>query len=261
MDIQQLKSLKVLVIGDHCIDVFKYGECKRLSPEAPVPVFHFRNEIEVNGMAGNVYNNLISLGVQADIIKANNIIRKERCIDIKSKQHLLRIDYESPTEPIKIDKNIIKKYDAIVVSDYCKGSINIDNFSIIKCNFDGPIFVDTKNPNILAYTTTYTNIFVKINEDEYRNAISLPSRDDNLIVTLGSSGARYKDKIYPTKNVEVFDVSGAGDTFLSGLCVQYLLSNNMEQAIKFANICASTVVKKSGTAIVNFEEVKNDLCF
>jgi D-beta-D-heptose 7-phosphate kinase/D-beta-D-heptose 1-phosphate adenosyltransferase len=67
--------------------------------------------------------------------------------------------------------------------------------------------------------------------------------------------------IYPTKKVEVFDVSGAGDSFMAGLVIQFLLTKKFDDAINFANSCASNVVKKSGTAIIDFEEVKDDLRF
>ena len=49
---------KILVIGELCIDRFVYGEVKRLSPEAPVPVFNPKDIIENKGMAGNVVENL-----------------------------------------------------------------------------------------------------------------------------------------------------------------------------------------------------------
>lgn len=261
MDIQQLKLLKILVIGDYCIDIFKYGSCKRLSPEAPVPVFSFEKEIKTLGMAGNVLLNLISLGVNAEIIHSTeDIITKERYVDQRSKHHLLRVDYENKVSPIKIDKKKLKNYDAIIVSDYCKGAINPDNFYEIKSNFSGPIFVDSKNPNLLAYTATSNNVFVKINEEEWNVAKTLPDKD-YLIITLGNKGAKYKDKIYPTKQVDVFDVSGAGDTFIAALTSAYCLTKNMKKSIIFANICAANVVAKSGTATVNLEEIKNDLCF
>ena len=53
--------MKITVIGEVCTDVFVYGETKRLSPEAPVPVFN-PLYIEKNmGMGGNVVENLKSL--------------------------------------------------------------------------------------------------------------------------------------------------------------------------------------------------------
>jgi bifunctional ADP-heptose synthase (sugar kinase/adenylyltransferase) len=48
---------------------------------------------------------------------------------------------------------------------------------------------------------------------------------------------------------------------MAGLVVQYLLTKNFKQAIEFANICAANVVSKTGTAIIDFKEIKNDLRF
>ena len=50
--------VKILVIGELCIDEFIYGEVKRLSPEAPVPVFNPVEKTSNRGMAGNVVSNL-----------------------------------------------------------------------------------------------------------------------------------------------------------------------------------------------------------
>ena len=61
--------MRVLVIGDECTDVYVYGSCKRLCPSAPVPVFVPSCQKENKGMAGNVYQNIISLGDDLVIMK------------------------------------------------------------------------------------------------------------------------------------------------------------------------------------------------
>jgi hypothetical protein len=50
--------MKITVIGEICTDIFVYGETKRLSPEAPVPVFNPLFTDENPGMAGNAVENL-----------------------------------------------------------------------------------------------------------------------------------------------------------------------------------------------------------
>ena len=50
--------VKILVIGESCRDVFIYGECNRLCPEAPVPVFNPVKSVDNGGMARNVYRNV-----------------------------------------------------------------------------------------------------------------------------------------------------------------------------------------------------------
>ena len=56
--------------------------------------------------------------------------------------------------------------------------------------------------------------------------------------------------IYPTKEVSVKDLSGAGDTFLAGLVFEYVRSKDIESAIKFAQECTTIVVQKSGVSTV-----------
>lgn len=256
MNFQRLKSLKVLVIGDYCTDIFKYGSCNRLSPEAPVPVFLYDYEVKTEGMAGNVFNNLKALKVQVDIKTSSKESIKERYVDLKNKHHLLRVDYEKTSPELQIEFKV-DEYDAIVIADYNKGTITKNVFDKIIEKFNGPIFIDSKKQDLKIYDNK--NCILKINHDEFEKA-SIPLLS-KLIVTLGENGAMKDGIVYPSKKIEVFDVSGAGDSFMAGLTVQYLLTKNFEDAIKFANSCAASVVKKSGTAILNFEEVKNDMCF
>jgi D-beta-D-heptose 7-phosphate kinase/D-beta-D-heptose 1-phosphate adenosyltransferase len=53
--------LKVILIGDRCVDEYHYGEITRLSPEAPVPIFVPKRIESKNGMAANVEENLKKL--------------------------------------------------------------------------------------------------------------------------------------------------------------------------------------------------------
>jgi len=61
-------NTRALIIGDIMLDRYVIGDVNRISPEAPVPVFLSQSSKHVLGGAGNVYNNLISLGVSATLI-------------------------------------------------------------------------------------------------------------------------------------------------------------------------------------------------
>ena len=74
---------------------------------------------------------------------------------------------------------------------------------------------------------------------------------EKLIVTLGKNGATYKTKQYSVKEVDVKDMTGAGDSFLAGLVVEYIKTKNIEKSIKFANKCATQVVQKKGVVTIN----------
>ena len=64
--------MKVLLLGDSCEDEYIYGNCDRLSPEAPIPVFNPSKTITNQGMAGNVVENLRALGVRKTELITNN---------------------------------------------------------------------------------------------------------------------------------------------------------------------------------------------
>lgn len=65
--LERLKTIKILVVGDLMLDEYLWGNSERISPEAPVQVVDIRNEEIRLGGAGNVLNNLISLGCQVHI--------------------------------------------------------------------------------------------------------------------------------------------------------------------------------------------------
>ena len=64
---------------------------------------------------------------------------------------------------------------------------------------------------------------------------------------LTSKGFHY----FPVEGVKVFDLSGAGDTFLAALVGKYLESKDIITSIKYANIKASEVVQQRGVSIIN----------
>ena len=108
-------------------------------------------------------------------------------------------------------------------------------------------FLDTKK-QLNGFADDFT--FIKINDVEYsktKHTIQ-PHLNEKLIVTLGSKGARYKNKTYPVKQVDVRDTSGAGDTFTAFFSLKYYETKNISESIKFANQMASIVVSKRGVA-------------
>lgn len=256
MDIQAQKKFKILLLGDNCIDVYQYGTVDRISPEAPVPIFKYSHQESKPGMAGNVLVNLDTLGLQVNFITNHKVSVKTRLIDVKSKQQLLRIDNDVSDDKISVDQITDLTYDAIVISDYNKGAISYELIEKLRLLYTGPIFLDTKKQDLAKFN----RIFVKINESEFNNRIST---NDTLIVTLGNKGAMYKNSIselgdiyYSTPIVEVSDVCGAGDTFLSALVYQYLVSKDIDNAIKFANKAASITVQHIGNYAPTLEEIE-----
>jgi len=238
----------VLVIGDSCQDIFIYGNCQRMCPDAPVPIF-LPTQIKKNGgMAANVAANLKSLGVQCDLVSNLEEIEKTRYIDEKTNHMFLRVDSnEENIERIKIlNKEMISKYKLIVISDYNKGFLADEDIDFICTNHDN-VFIDTKK--ILGKWYTKAK-FIKINEKEYMKTKFTLEGEKNIIVTLGALGCRHLNKVFAVKKVDVKDMSGAGDTFLSGLVAKYLKTNNINKSIMFANECATKVVQQRGVNVI-----------
>lgn len=251
MDIQQQKKFKVLLIGDDCIDRYIYGTIDRISPEAPVPVLRYIDVAEKPGMAANVYENLKSFSdIDVDFLRPHVQCIKERYIDKKSKYQMMRVDKDYEIVSCSEFPNL-KDYDCIVISDYDKGFVVEDTILTVREQFLGPIFMDTKKKNL----GQFEDIFIKINEKEFKESHSLPS-SKNLIVTLGEKGCQYVDNVYPVRRTEVFDVTGAGDTFLAALVYEYLKSKSIVEGIKFANECASIGIKHRGCYILTEEDIK-----
>lgn len=249
MDTPAQPKFNILLIGDNCIDVYQYGNVDRISPEAPVPVFESVSEESRPGMAANVLANLEALGCTVNYLHGDTSV-KTRLIDIRSRQQLLRIDNDAYSDALTIESAIPDIYDAIVVSDYNKGTVTYELIAELRQDFDGPIFVDTKKTD-LEY---FEGCIVKINNVEYQR---ITSECSDLIVTLGKDGARYRDSVYPATHIEITDVTGAGDTFLAALCVEYLRSDgNMPQAIEFAIRASSITVQHRGVYAPRWEELQ-----
>lgn len=246
---QQQKSFKVLLVGESCIDEYHYGVCERICAEAPVPVFDYIEKEIRPGMASNVRENLMSFGVDVEFITNDpNLLIKRRFVDTKSNQLLLREDITNTLTSIEIDKLV--DCDAIVISDYSKGFLSEQVIDFICTSFSGPIFIDSKNPNLKIFK----NAIIKINSDEENKMISHPINSE-LIVTLGKSGAKWGDKFFAAPKVDVFDVTGAGDIFLATLCYFYLLTQSLDVAISKAVYLASKSVQYMGVYKLTHDDI------
>ena len=239
--------MKILVIGESCTDVFNYGRCNRLCPEAPVPIFNSIRTVENPGMAMNVQRNIRSLDVQVNIHTNSSWqnITKTRFIDLRTNHMFMRLDQgEDLYGRSKLKLIKFSKYDSVVISDYNKGFLSEEDIEYITSKHD-VVFLDTKK-RLGAWCEKAK--FIKINEDEYaRTKDSLSEKiSKKLIVTLGPKGCRYNEVTYPVSEVEVKDTSGAGDTFVAALSVKYTETEDIEKSIEYANQCASVVVQKRG---------------
>ena len=189
MDRIRTEKPNIVVIGDLMIDHYFWGFCERISPEAPVPVVSIEKESLVLGGAGNVINNLHSLGAEVSIFsvigddahakemqelldktlakdvtvineKGRRTTKKSRIIS--SNQQVIRYDDESVDNILissqfhlleAFKKNLFS-YDLIILSDYGKGvltpTLTKDIISLAK-DFNKPILVDPKGEDYTKY--------------------------------------------------------------------------------------------------------------
>ena len=166
MDTQQQKFYNIHLIGDSCEDIYHYGTCDRLSPEAPVPVLKESSRRVMRGMSWNVRLNLEAYGHFVIHYTNDEIIRKHRFIDTRHNQHLLRWDEGEQDKLSPFDVNYLNSPDvpdAVVISDYNKGFLTEDICcEIIKKykskNPNIPIFVDTKKTDVRCFEDCYIKI-------------------------------------------------------------------------------------------------------
>jgi D-beta-D-heptose 7-phosphate kinase/D-beta-D-heptose 1-phosphate adenosyltransferase len=195
----------ILVIGDLMIDHYIIGSASRLSPEAPVPIVNVKNESITLGGAGNVVQNLVTLGAQVTVagligndtsgtqiieiltsegVETHTIITDEtRPTTVKTRvlagsHQLVRIDRETTDavsdriadELMNHLKGYMEKADMIVLSDYNKGLFSpaLTQRLIIEANNHGKkVIIDPKGLNYEKYKGAY---IIKPNRKELAEA-------------------------------------------------------------------------------------------
>lgn len=252
--------MKIVIIGETCIDEYVYGSVDRICPEAPVACFNTSNKITSNlGMASNVKNNLEKMcGFSVDIITNTTDIIKRRFIDSKYNTIVFRQDINDKTLRINLTEYELSSYDIIIISDYCKGFLtNEDIIAISSIAPDATVFIDTKKKK-----DTFVDFvdYIKINQTEFTENFDsdvsfLKNSRSNLIITAGANGSYFYNgkesgKHFPTRNIELRDVCGAGDTFLAALVAKYLQCSIIEDSISFANECATCAVERFGVCVL-----------
>lgn len=245
--------MKVLVIGETCVDKFVYCDAKRLSPEAPVPVLTPLYTTENPGMAGNTIANIkaISPNCEMNSITQKSEITKTRYVEEKSNHMFLRVDEGEKFDcRFKWSLNmdiILGQADIVIVSDYNKGWLRDSDLREIARKSKLSI-LDSKRKLTNELIQDFT--FVKLNESERLNNPYLDR--DNIITTLGKKGAEYKNVLFESPDPQdTIDVSGAGDTFTAAFIVKYYQLKDERAAIKFANRKASEVVSRRGVVTPN----------
>ncbi|RXK07747.1 bifunctional heptose 7-phosphate kinase/heptose 1-phosphate adenyltransferase [Halarcobacter ebronensis] len=191
-ELAQQKESKILVIGDLMIDEYLWGDCERISPEAPVQIVDIKKESTLLGGAGNVISNLVAFGVDVGVLSVvgddevgllvKNMISKQGAkaflVEQKgrktsrktrlmaSNSQVVRYDKESKNDisPISVKalferfQEKINHYDVVLISDYNKGVLTKEllNKVISYSNQIGKkVLVDPKGNDFSKYSGAY----------------------------------------------------------------------------------------------------------
>lgn len=301
----------ILVVGDLMIDHYLWGSAERISPEAPVQVVDVANETTVLGGAGNVVNNLVTMGAKVGVASAigdddngeeltrmlkgigvdtgalvtqagRKTSKKSRVI--AANQQILRYDKESK-DPIEAQsvarlldaaRGMVERYDVIILSDYGKGVITpeLSQGIIALARENGKkVLVDPKGKDYSKYRGAH---LLTPNKKEAQEATGIAIRDeaslteallwlknacelDRSMITLSEDGIAVYDgklKQFPTAALEVYDVTGAGDTVIASIAYALSAGRSIDEAARFANLAAGVVVGKIGSATATFDEIE-----
>jgi len=264
----------MIVIGDYINDIYIYGEAKRLSPEAPIPVFEEKYTEKRPGGVGNVIENLKALGSHNinTWYDSDNSVKKRY---VYHNHIMFRVDDEIYKPEIDIVNKLNKFLDLnkansiALLSDYNKGYLHLSADLINLLNRNNiKVIVDPKK-HISNYRGAY---LVKFNREEFEkytdSSIDYLSIKDvsgrydisNIIitnagrkVTLYHNGEFYN---FQPEYDQVSDVTGAGDIFIAVLA--HYLDNDYSilRACHIACRLASLSVSKFGTYVINKDDKK-----
>lgn len=199
-------------------------------------------------------------------------------------QQLIRLDFEDAFSMDCVEEltkkicDEIERYDALILSDYKKGALRDISKIISKANSMGvKSFIDPKGADFSRYKnatvitpnqTEFTDIVgdVKNERDiaEKGHRLLEELNLTALIITRSEKGVTLIEKSgeninIPARAKEVFDVTGAGDAFISVLAASHVAGSSLKDAVNLANAAASVVVSKLGASTVTCNEIESEL--
>lgn len=205
---------------------------------------------------------------------------------VVNKHQLIRLDKEDKfycddavgNELFEYLRSNINNIDVLILSDYCKGALSdkLVKDVLELCNQHNIItLVDSKNKDLSKYRGATV---VKPNKKEAALASGIAIVDnesleaackkiaevtacETVVVTLSEDGiAAYNNNVLtkkPTKAIDVYDVTGAGDTVVAALAFALANKLSIAEACDFANSAAAIVVAKFGSAVATLQEINN----
>lgn len=280
--LNEIKSKKILVIGDVMLDTYFTGDVKRISPEAPVPVYKKKNEWSVLGGAANVVANLVAADQKVSIMtivgndKNGDKLKekfREQGVDTSlvitlnrnttekirflaaNNQQVMRLDVED-TYPIEHDEcekmlELLEKkmdrFELILLSDYLKGLLTLEfTQGVLKRarNKNIPAIVDVKDPNVNKYKDA---CLLKPNLKELQNLTGLTCESDEDIV----AASKKLKKVCHTKYV--LTTCGARGMVLVGDTSHYFIASVGKEVFDVTGAGDTTIAYLAACMVNGFE--------
>ena len=256
--------MKVLVLSDVIIDKYIYGTSTRISPEAPVPVITYIDEKETRGGAGLVYENLKSLGVDVDMFETQGQVSVKTRV-ICDGHYVTRIDDDAQSNGMDVLKQVqetdFSQYEYVILSDYNKGVLDEAKEIIAHINkYNCKVIVDPKE-NAWFYENAWLvkpnyNEFHDLGFDDWQGNIITTNAGEEVIATI--DGVKYE---IPVDNLEVSDVTGAGDCFLAAFVYGLTKGYEYKKCLKLAVTGSTESVKHSGTYTLTINDIEERVVF
>lgn len=173
----------------------------------------------------------------------------------------------------KFLKENVSDFDAVVLSDYDKGVLNnLPEIISMAKSSDKNVYIDPKVPQISLYrgATCITpnrleaiQLFGDLNLDDMKKINPSDHGLDYVVITLAAEGALFlsdqDSKHIPAEEIDVVDVTGAGDCFISSLVYSRLkLATSISDAVRNAVKVSSKSVTKKGNYILTPNDHKTD---
>jgi len=260
--------MKICVIGDIIHDLYYYGTTERLNPEGPIPLVRKTGSTTSLGGAGLVWENLVSLGLDADLLDYDDKLKSTKIRIISDGHTICRLDDENPFLYQDTAKQVLQKaqnldfsqYEYCILSDYHKGALDFAPEIIKMANAVGcKVIVDPKR-NCNHYKGAW---LIKPNDIESRS-LGFESWDGNTLLTTHTTNVLIiDDKSYfsDVEEGEVVDVTGAGDCFLSAFVYGLVKGYDYQRCVDVATKGATKSVQYAGTYVLKVEDVESKIIF
>ncbi|MFH0958679.1 MAG: bifunctional heptose 7-phosphate kinase/heptose 1-phosphate adenyltransferase, partial [Pseudomonadota bacterium] len=212
-------------------------------------------------------------------IKTRVVARNQQIVRI-DEEYNGRISQDLERKVIDDIKAVSPQVKAVIVSDYGKGFLSDTILgSLFKsAHAEGaPSLVDPKGMDFSRYRGA-TYVTPNLREASLASGVEIKDKltleragkilldqtqAEGIVITRGKDGitlvTRDKSQDFPVKQVEIVDVTGAGDTVIATLALAVGSGLSIEEAVQMANLAASLVVARFGAASVTLEEMNNSL--